>query len=371
MVGPESLKRMSFRYREAMEGEKNRLRKERTGKTRLWVNIEEPMAYVRLFGLDYGRFLSDAAYNIEKTLEYRLWRFENIDDAMTLGNGIGAALGYYPEYTFVGMGLSFDDMGVPIIQEDHPISRNSDLSLLQPLDFENSGWMPRLLRWYDEMKQAAGDEYEVGFQTWWRGSLDLAIQMRGYENVVVDSMENPEFLHALLDYFTRSRMEWYSAYSARFGCDITKAYIGDDWLNVPFITPEFFDEFVMPCYRKLEQFHGGIGGIHSCGNQTPLHKSMSTLKTLGSVEVSAWSDLAGTLEAVPEHYGIIASVHPNDVLFASPEDIRSRLERFSRLTKGRRFTLATSGLTPGEGESESSFLAEIKRFTDIFKEYFS
>ena len=43
---------------------------------------------------------------------------------------------------------------------------------------------------------------------WWRGPLDLAIQLRGYEALMVDISERPAFVHDLLRFITEQRCRW-------------------------------------------------------------------------------------------------------------------------------------------------------------------
>jgi len=112
-----------------------------------------------------------------------------------------AWLGHYPEYTLLGLSVTFDSQGVPIIQTDHPLTRAPDLSLLQPIDFYTSGWMPRVLRWYDSLQRISAGRLNVTFNmTWWRGCLDLAVQLRGYDNLVNDMIERPGFVHDLMKF---------------------------------------------------------------------------------------------------------------------------------------------------------------------------
>ena len=52
---------------------------------------------------------------------------------------------------------------------------------------------------------------------WDRGPLDLAIQLRGYDNFVGDTMDRPEFVHALMRFLIEERIRWWDAYLADTG----------------------------------------------------------------------------------------------------------------------------------------------------------
>ena len=62
-----------------------------------------------------------------------------------------------------------------------------DMKHLFPHDFYTSGWMPRLFQRYHNLTEYSENRIEVLFFNWWRGCLDLAIQLRGYTNLMVDA----------------------------------------------------------------------------------------------------------------------------------------------------------------------------------------
>lgn len=336
----------------------------------LVVGIEEPIAWTHLFGFDANRYFSDPHFYAEQTLRQKLWRFEKIDDDLPLTLELPAWLGHYPEYTFVGLEVSFAPSGIPLLQEDHPLRRDPDLRLLAPVDFASSGWMPRILRWYEALERLVAGRLKVPFlTTWWRGCLDLAVQLRGYENLVQDTVERPEFVHDLLGFLTEQRCRWHEEYCRYFGVSLGPANIGDDWLNVPFITPAFFAEFVLPRYLEIEAFHGRIAHVHSCGNQAPLQEHLLKLKTLEVFEVSPWTDLTQSLANLPPSKRLAISLHPNEVLVADPEEMRARLQFIATACKDRQYRLGTAGLTPIRGEAD--FVARIHTWLAIARQIFA
>jgi hypothetical protein len=310
--------------------------------------LEEPIAWIRVFGLDVDRYFGDPEYYFEHTLRQRQWRWESFPDEETpLTLDVPAWLGHYPEYTFVGLSVAFTPAGVPLLQEDHPLRRDPNLHHLEPVRFESSGWMPRVLRRYDDLCRIAAGRVPVTFNMLWtRGCLDLAIQLRGYENFVADTVERPAFVHDLLRFLTEQRCRWYEAYYRHFGVQRAPTGFADDWLNVPFITPQMFADFVLPRYLDIERFHGGVTGIHSCGNQTPLQRYLLTIKSLTSLEVSPWTVLSASLDNIPPDKHLAISLHPNDVLCATPELMERRLAHIVDSCRGRRYGIGTSGLTP-------------------------
>jgi hypothetical protein len=335
------------RISEATQSAEN-VRRLRLARPTAIFGTERPIAEAKLFGYDVNRYLSDPVFYVTQTLREKLWRWESFPtDDLPIACEVPAWLGHYPEYTFVGLDVAFNAEGVPIIAEDHPLRRTPDVRLLTPVDFKTTGWMPRILRWYDDLVRIAAGHIKVTFNmVWWRGCLDLAIALRGYEQFSADVVERPQFVHDLLAFLVKQRCRWWEAFVMHFGSALQPADLGDDWLNVPFISPRFFAAFVLPRYLEIEAFHGGIRHIHSCGNQAPLQRDLLQIKSLDEFEVSPWTDLERTLLNIPADKKLIISLHPNDVLLASPADMRMKLERIALLCRARRYEVVTSGLTP-------------------------
>jgi len=328
--------------------------------------IEEPITWHHLFGYDVNRYFSDPYFYVEQTLRQKLWRWDNFpDDDAALTLDLPAWLGHYPEYTFIGLGVAFEPRGVPLIQTDHPLTRDPDLRSLREVDFLTSGWMPRVLRWYDDISRIVAGRLRVTYaMTWWRGCLDLAIQLRGYDAFILDTIERPQFVHDLLRWLVEQRCRWWEGYYQHFGLPKGPTAVADDWINIPFISPAIFADFVLPRYLEIERFHGGITGIHSCGDQTPVQKYLLQIESLPGLEVSAWTDLQQTLINVPssKHLGI--ALHPNDVLCATPEEMEARLRSILDACRGRSFSIGTSGLTP-ISDDPGEFIGRIRTWTAI------
>lgn len=326
--------------------------------------MEEPIASARLWGYDVNHYFGDPLFYCEQTLRQKLWRWEQFpDDDAPITANLSAWLGYYPDYTYAGMAVAFDQLGVPQLQTDHPLARDPDLRLLKPVDFHTSGWMPRVLRWHDELERISAGRLQVDFaMTWWRGCLDMAIQLRGYENLMTDAVKRPAFVHGLLEFLVEQRCRWWEAYRRHFGLRPGPAGVADDWVNVPFISPQFFADFVLPRYLELERFHNGLAGFHSCGNQAPVQTHLLELGSLANLEVSPWTSLEQSLAALPSDKTLIISLHPNEVLAATPEQMEARLQTIVTACQGRAYHLGTSGLTP-IWDSPLEFVERIRTWT--------
>ena len=135
------------------------------------------------------------------------------------------------------------------------------------------------------------------------------------EGLVADAVERPEFVTELLGFITKQRNRWHQERWTYFGREREPAEIGDDWVNIPLISPEIFAGFVLPYYLEIERWHGGMRYVHSCGNQTGLQKHLLKIESLEFLEVSSWSELDQSLPNIPEEKRLLIQLHPNDVLY--------------------------------------------------------
>jgi len=334
------------------------------GRPYIAVGIHDYTTQAFLFGLDFDRYFSDAEYYVEETLKLKLWRHRAFRDDNLLTADLSSSLGYYPEYTYLGMSVAVDALGVAQLQADHPLTRDPDLRLLAAVDFYASGWMPRVLRWHDEIVELIAGRLPVSFgMTWWRGPLDLAIQLRGYEAFMEDVAERPAFARDLLRFITEQRCRWYEGYYRRFGLEHSPGAIGDDWLNVPFISPDFFAEFVLPRYLEIERFHGGIAWIHSCGNQGPLQPHMLKLESLPGFEISPWTDMRETLRNVPPDKRLGFDLHPTEVLLDSPEAAREKLRAIKCACASRTYSVQAGAALLFDSREE--YIQKLLRWLEV------
>lgn len=304
----------------------------------------ENLGWVQLFGYDMNRYYDDSAFNCEIQLRQKLFHLRHFDDDTFCAPNLCASVGMYFDFTVVGMRVRHQPDGVPIIQEDHPLTRTPDLGLLKRHDFRTSGEMPHVFRLYEEMKALVGDRATVSFPTWQRGPLDMAIQLRGYNRFVTDTLERPAFVHDLMKFLIEERMRWWDGYCDCFRLKDRPAGISDDWINIPFISPAIFRDFVLPYYLELEKYHGRITNVHSCGNKVPVQKLIMEIKSLPCYEVNYWTDLEATCRNIPPDKHLSIALLNTEVLLADEAKMESDLRRIVALCKGRPYNVVASAL---------------------------
>lgn len=263
----------------------------------------ENIGWPPLFGYDMNRFYQEPEFMLETELRQRLFWLDNSEGDDLPGLWLCPTTGFYWDITLFGQRIRTAPDGVPEFLP-HPLADKPDLALLPAWDFNTSGDMPILHRQYRELRRLSQERYggavTVGFPVFHRGPLDVAIQMRGYENFIMDIQERPEFVHALLAHIVRERVRWNRERAAWLGETFPPAttFIADDWINPPFISPTIFREFAVPAFQAIQQAEGPVTGFHTCGPLTPLINDLLTaLPGIDVLDVSGWNDLAA-LDAV-------------------------------------------------------------------------
>ena len=304
----------------------------------------ENIGWAQLFDYDVNRYYADPAFQLEMQLRQRLYHWEHFDDDTPLSTDFQATVGMYAEFSLFDMPARHEPVGIPHIRSDHPMTREPDLGLLKRHDFHQTGDMPRLIRMWEGMQKLAGDSLTISFPLWNRGPLDIAMQLRGYENFVADIVERPQFVHDLMRFINDERIRWWEERARLVGVNPTGAGISDDWVNVPFISPGMFEDFCLPRYLELEDYHGKINSLHSCGDKSPVVHLMLRIRTLDSFEVNHWTPLRPMLDRVPADKHLSFAFLNLDVLLGSEQEQDAKIREVVEACRGRRYSLCGQAL---------------------------
>jgi uroporphyrinogen decarboxylase len=133
---------------------------------------------------------------------------------------------------------------------------------------------PRFFEGIEEKIAARADcfrVFELGFSLYER-----AWTLRGMENLMIDMLEEPEFVHELLDAIAD-----YNIAQLNEACkyDIDAIYFGDDWGQQTglILGSALWHEFIYPRVQRMyaaAHAHGKYVMIHSCGKVQELFDSL-------------------------------------------------------------------------------------------------
>ena len=281
------------------KGEELSARDRRFGKDRIRItSYMENLGYPELFGYDMNRVFSDPAFALETELRQRLFWVDNSNDDSLPDLRLAATAGMYFDMTLFGLSITHTPDGVPCFAP-HPLGETPDLSLIEPFDFHATGVMPDLIELYNRMREIASGSYDgrpdVGFPSFGRGPLDIAVTLRGYDSLIIDTVERPGFIHDLLTMIVNQRRRWNQERRVFLGERTPKepaTSIADDWLNAPFVSPQLFEEFVLPAYRMIRLGEGEVTGFHTCGRMEPfVPKMLDAFPGIRNLDIGGWNDL--------------------------------------------------------------------------------
>lgn len=337
----------------------------------------ENIGWPGLFGYDMNRFFSDPAFALEMDLRQKVFWLDNSLDDGRPAPEVPATLGHYSDMTLFGVEVGHSASGVPEFGLG-PLAERPDLSLLEPFDFRATGAMPRLIRHYEGMRELAearyGDGVRVTFPDFCRGPLDISVQLRGYERLVEDVAARPEFVREMFEWAVGERARWRRERRRYLGLpeeNGAAVRVDDDWLNIPFITPAMFTDFVAPAYRHIGENEGDVTGFHTCGNFLPIVSALlASLPRLATLDVSGWNDFEALDAQVRPDLPFALSFINTFVLSSGEAAHREMLGRVARLA-GRRPVLVCAQAIVKLHDSYEEDIGRMNRFIRLARETFA
>ncbi len=94
---------------------------------------------------------------------------------------------------------------------------------------------------------------EIGDSVWVYGCLggpfSQAVELRGFDNLVMDMLTAPDAVHAFLDRLTAATLE----HARRVSASGAGVYLYESWATLPLITVDIFRDYVTPHNKRIVQ----------------------------------------------------------------------------------------------------------------------
>jgi hypothetical protein len=352
----------------------NAARDARSGPGRVAVtSYMENIGWTDLLGHPMSRVHDDPAFAAEQRLRELVFWADNVDDDTVPVASIQADTGMYWDMTLFGMEIRHTRLGVPEFGR-HPLREGLDRSFLPPFDFSATGDMPRILARHARLKEISADTYggrlEVTFPYFHRGPLDIFVQLRGYEGFVEDAGARPAALAAALDHLTSERLRFARERQRHLGEPSLPptTFVADDWVNVPFISPAMFRDFVAPCYRRIRAEEGPASGFHTCGNFEPVARDIAEIfPEIEMLEVSPWNSVTALDAILPPRVGFACSVLNTVTLGGSEAEQRAKLLPIRDAARHRKVSLSAQAIERIPDTWQETF-ARLNRFLALARE---
>jgi uroporphyrinogen-III decarboxylase len=158
---------------------------------------------------------------------------------------------YNIEAEALGQKVDYDPEGIPDADRTRPlISKPSDLDRITPPDPYQAARMPWVLQVNKTFLEMTGKLERAYFTA----PFSLAVNIRGYENLVDDIFERPAFVHHLFEFLCDDVITPY--------IEVMRSELGqpdllmdgrDAWASPPMITLDMMDEYVVAYTRRLRE----------------------------------------------------------------------------------------------------------------------
>ena len=365
-----------------LESGENRERIDNPRPVRLKFGIGRSV-YAKAFGFKTMDYFQDPEICLTVQLRWKLFNFHIMRDDTEFNADVGQDFSTAYEPSFFGLDSLFEEgkeptYGRPVIREPE------DLKNLQLPDFASSGLMPKAHETYRALKELCGDRLHVFFPGWSRGPWSIATILRGFNELFLDCVDDPDFVKELMRFIVDSRLSWDKQRLDFLGvdphdtddrwmyCVYRRNWNGDlfeDEVDSSLFSPDMNRELVIPYQKQISDFYGGSGYYHSCGNLTPFLEDISTLNIRFIQHISGWTDFGTAARIMPPGVVLQCSLNAtDDVLIASESHMRARLEHFigNALSTGRTIDICPDALYEGGWDT----INKVKRMVEIFREIY-
>ncbi|MEW6267599.1 MAG: uroporphyrinogen decarboxylase family protein [Thermodesulfobacteriota bacterium] len=302
-----------------------------------------------------GYTTAECLYDPEKMARAKVAASERFDDDSCV-----AGTDLFVESECLGSKVTVYEH-TPVVTE-YFLKEKSDINKLKVPHPKTDGRMPYVCREIQEIKKLIGDTRVVVPVT--GGPLTQASQLFGPEQLLIEMVLDPEWVHNLLRICTATSLAYWEA--------LIKAGAHAIVLLEPFasdtiISPEQYAEFVEPYNKEIFEYswsQGVVGVNHICADTSLIWEQMSRIGALG-LQIDHVVDMAEAKRRVGSKICISGNVHPVDyMLYGTPAAVywKSR-EVIAAAAPGSGFVLG-SGCDLNPKTPEANILAMIQAGKD-------
>ena len=312
----EETKVLIERYLEITESAKNQKNRE------YWENADEPYllerwrgrsarrtktpvtmamdisGYVDMVGINCAEYYQIPEIQLRDQLRYAIWEAENFGCHRYFEPAVFIGMGSVLEASLFGAPIHYLPKQAPWYDEKNPVfADKSALLRVKPFDFHHSGLCEKIHQFYETYNRlTAGTGIDVMFPLTMRSPFSIAIMLRGFENLLLDIYDDPDFFHALLRTILEFLKEYTSARAAFLGTGIPRGLLFNDEISGTVISNAVYEEMILPYEIEWSEYCGGLRYWHSCGETQNFYESICTIPNLQMMHIGPWSDVAKAAE---------------------------------------------------------------------------
>lgn len=146
---------------------------------------------------------------------------------------------------------------------------------------------------------------------------------RGSDQAMVDLVDDPEFVHAVMERATAMSIE---VGKAMIKAGVHGIYIGDAWASASIISPRYYERYCLPYHaRAAEAFHqlGAKVYLHICGHSSPILEMMADtgVDAIEPLDLMDTALLADAKRRVGDKVCLKGGVSTSLLLGGSPDEV--------------------------------------------------
>jgi len=215
--------------------------KKSTESTSIIIGAQSNDHSARLAGVSSKRFFTDAL------------TFARVQLLVTEYYGFDAPINFWDVYNIeaeaLGQAVVYLPDRIPDVDRTKLLIKSpSDFETIKPPDPYRSGRMPWLLEVNKYYLEMTGKLERVYFTS----PFSLAVNIRGYENLILDMLENPGFVHSLFEFLCDDVI---APFVETMRSEIDNPDLiadgRDAWASPPMITLDMMDEYVVSYTERL------------------------------------------------------------------------------------------------------------------------
>jgi uroporphyrinogen decarboxylase len=255
-------------------------------------------------------------------------------DLLTDVEAIGNELRFPEDSLCISTKLALEDKG--------------KLSSLEVPDPTKDGRMPGYLEAVAETNKAITDSIVSAVIA---GPWTIAIGLRGAEPLIWDTIEDPNFVHELMQFCVQA--------SVSFGDAIVPLGVGLGYSEAPascsLISPDIYRMFVLPYHKQVVEHYKeqkvGVG-LHICGYTEPILEDMVSTGVT-NVSIDAPTDLKKAVEAARGKAVLIGNLNTSIFSDGSRDEMKQAMEDcISLAPEDSGYILASGCEVPGNAPPE-------------------
>lgn len=340
-------------------------------------DLEYPL-WASELNFNVKEFYTNPVTYLEKQLEMSLYRYNVLNDDSGLGRTIAIWLGVNFEASILGCRSvypldsdPYTDRSFLVIEDEESLKKIE----AQEIDFKNDGILNLAHEFYSRIKEVLPSDWDVIFPDWVIGPYGIGCYLRGYQNILCDSIVNPEFFVRILDIVSDKMIEFSTKRAKFLGTEVEKFNMHNDDVNILNLSNEAYRELIFPVENKLNSFYGGFQYWHSCGDITNFVDNILEFKNLTMLDCSGWNNLGVFLEAYNKKgrsdIGIEKRFNPvKDVISADEKSVRERIKGlYNDLENNKKLNINFKIDGIGGVDDYSENIRSVNNFINISREF--